>query len=55
MSINTDIWELLILRKTVKPSHFHDITEMRNICFRMERESFSDSQSSEVFDDILFD
>ena len=26
-----------------------------NICFMLERKSFSDAQSSEVFDDILFD
>ena len=41
MSINTDIRELLILRKNVKPSHFHAVTEMGN-----ERKSLSYSQSS---------
>ena len=48
MSINTDIRELLILRKNVKPSHFPDVIEMGSICFMLERKSFSDSQSSEV-------
>ena len=50
MSINTDIWELLILRKKVKPSHIYDVIEMGNICFMLERRSFRVSQSSEVFD-----
>ena len=27
MSINTDMWELLILRKNVIPSHFYDVIE----------------------------
>ena len=35
--------------KNVKPSHFHDITEMGNTCFMLERKSFSDSQSYEFF------
>ena len=56
MSINTDILELLILRqKNFKPSHFHGVIKMGNICFMLERKSFSDLQSSEVFGDILFD
>ena len=55
MSVNTDIWELLILRKKVKPSHFHDAFEIGSICFMLEWKSFSDSQRSEVFYDILFD
>ena len=50
MSFSTDIWELLILRKNVKPSHFHDVNDI----WVLERKSFSVSQSSEVFDDILF-
>ena len=54
MSINTDICELLVLRKNVKTSHFHDVIEMGNICFMLERKAGSDSQSSEVFYDILF-
>ena len=55
ISINMDIWELLILRKNAKPLHFHDVIEMENISFMLEWKSFSNSQSSEVFDDILFD
>ena len=51
MSINTDIWELLILRKKVKPSHFHDA--IGNICFMLVRLSFCDSQNSEDLDDIV--
>ena len=38
--------------KNVKPSHFHEATDIGNICFMLERKSFSDLQSSEVFDDI---
>ena len=53
MSLNTDNCEILVLRK--KPSHFHGVTEIENICLMLERKSFSDLQSSEVFDDILFD
>ena len=41
--------------KNVKPFHFHDVTEMGNICFLLKRKQFNDSQSSTVFDDILFD
>ena len=60
MSIDsdTDIWELLILRKKKKKKktlHYHDVIEIGNICFMLERTSFSVSQRSEVFDDILFD
>ena len=35
--------------KNVKLSYFYDGTEIENICFRPERKSFCDSQSSEVF------
>ena len=38
-----------------KPSPFHDVTEIGNICFMLERKSLSDSHSFEVFDNILFD
>ena len=31
MSINADIWELLILRKNIKQSRFHDVIEIENI------------------------
>ena len=68
MSINTGIWELLILRKknktkqnkqkknnNVEPSHFHDVIETANMSFMLERKSFSDLQSSEIFYDLLFD
>ena len=40
--------------KNVKPPHFHDVIEIGNICF-MLRKTFSDSQSSKVSDNILFD
>ena len=38
----------------MKPSHIYDVIEMGNICFMLKRKSFSDSQRTEVFDDILF-
>ena len=37
------------------PSHFHDVIEIRYICFMLERKSFSDSLSFEVFGGILFE
>ena len=40
MSINKDI--LSNLRKNVKPSHFQGVSEKGNICFSLERKSFSD-------------
>ena len=57
MSINTNIWELLILhqKKNVKPSPFHDVIETENNFSLLKRKSFNDSQGSEVFDDTLFD
>ena len=55
MLISTGIRERLILRKNVKPFHLHDVIEMGNSHFMLERKSFSGSQSSEVFDDMLFD
>ena len=55
MSIDPDIWQLKIVRKTVTPSHFHDNIEIGNIWYMLERKSSSDLQSCEVFDDILFD
>ena len=34
---------LLILgKKKVKPSHFHDVIERRNICFMLEWKSYTD-------------
>ena len=42
MWINTDMRELLILPKNAKPSHFHEVVELGNICFVLERKSFSD-------------
>ena len=32
---------------------FHDVIEIGNICFILERKSLSASQSSEVFDGLL--
>ena len=55
MSIYTGIWKVLILCKNVKVSDFSDVIEIANICFWLERKSFSDSQSFEVFGDILID
>ena len=55
MSINTEIRELLILRRkrqTVKSSRRH---VMGKHLFHAGIKSFSDSHGSEVFEDILFD
>ena len=55
MSINTEIRELLILRRkrqTVKSSRRHCNGKY---LFHAGIKSFSDSQGSEVFEDILFD
>ena len=50
----SDIWELRILHKNAKASHFHDVIEIGNICSMPKRKLFSDLQRTEVFDDILF-
>ena len=56
MLINTDILESLILcKKNIKPSHFHDVIKTEKICFMPKAKSFGDSQCSEVFNEILFD
>ena len=55
MSINTDICELLVLRKKRQTVTFSRRHKIVSIYFMLERKSVSDSQISEVFDDILFD
>ena len=45
---------ILILRNNAKSSHIHDVlSEIGNICFMLKRKSFSVSQGSKVFDDIV--
>ena len=46
---------LILCKINVEPSHFHVVIEIGNICFMLKIKSFSGSQSSEVFDEILFD
>ena len=53
MSINMDISEVLILLKKTSNRHISQIISTGNICFMLERKSFSDSKRSEVFGDIL--
>ena len=50
--INTDKWELIILRKKNSADRHIFTTSLK---WEIFGKSFSDSQSSEVFDDILFD
>ena len=52
MTINTEIYKFCV--KAVQPLLFH-VINIVNACFMLERKSFSDLQSSEVFDDILFE
>ena len=45
---------ILVLRNNAKSSHIQDVlSEIGNICFMLKRKSFSVSQGSKVFDDIV--
>ena len=44
------ISESYLYYKNVKPSHFHDVIEIGNICFMLESKSFSDLCNGILFD-----